>query len=365
MNGLQRAFERLLSRHHAGTDEVLGFRGRVAMATVLVLLVVLAPVINAVEAFWLDVISRILIFALFAISLDLVFGYTGLPSFGHAAMFGVGGYTVALLNLGPTTNLVVTMGAAAIAAAVVAFVIGWFSVRGKGLFFAFLTLAFAQPLYIAAFNDLPARILSVETITNGDDGLIGVPSFTLFGFDFGGLLPYYYLTLVLFVISVALIIRIANSEFGRVLQGIRENENRMAALGYDVTRYKIIGFTISGLFAGIAGALYVPLVSVAHPNLLFWVTSADGVIMVLIGGSGTLWGPMLGATFVLLFEEFLSVFGNWHLYLGLVYVVMVIFLPKGIAGGLLSLLAAPNEAFGNVRQAGYRYVRKVKGYRRL
>lgn len=334
------------------------------MIGLVALLFVLGPLIEVLEPFWLNILSRILIFGLFAISLDLVFGYTGLPSLGHAAMFGVGGYTVALLMPGVTQNLLVVLALAAFTSGAVALVIGWFSVRGKELFFAFLTLAFAQPLYIAAFNDLPAQLLAAESITNGDDGLFGVPAFDLVGVEFAGLLPFYYLSLVIVSLSVALMIRIAHSEFGRVLQGIRENEDRMVALGYDVHRYKVIGFTISGVFTGIAGALYVPFVSIAHPNLLFWTTSADGVIMVLIGGMGTLWGPMLGAGFVIVFEQIFSAFGNWHLYLGIVYVLIVIFLPKGFASALDTLQKTPTEALSNVRAAMRRYRRAVGGHRR-
>ncbi|PSP78985.1 branched-chain amino acid ABC transporter permease [Halobacteriales archaeon QS_1_68_20] len=355
--------DRLLDRSGARTDEVLGRRGRVALVLVFCGLAVAGPVIDVIATFWLHVLTRVMIFALFAISLDLVFGYTGLPSFGHAAMFGVGGYTVAFVTLGPTQNLLVTIATAALASATVALLIGWLSVRGTGLFFAFLTLAFAQVLYLVAFNDLPAQLLGADKITGGDNGLVGIPGYELFGVEFGGLFEYYYLTLVVVGICVALLIRIANSEFGRVLQGIRENEDRLTALGYDVTRYKVIAFTVSGTFTGVAGALYAPLVRIAHPSQLFWLTSADGIIMILVGGIGTLWGPMVGAAFITVFEEFATVVGNWHLYLGVLFVTMVIFLPGGIAGAISTVARSPREALSNARRAGRRYVRRVRGDR--
>ncbi len=358
-----RFLDRFRDRGTDRPDEVLGRRGRAALVLVFCGLAAAGPVIEVAATFWLQVISRIMIFALFAISLDLVFGYTGLPSFGHAAMFGVGGYTVAFVMLGPTTNLLVTVALAAVASAAVASIIGWLSVRGKGLFFAFLTLAFAQVLYLVVRNDLPAEVLGADRITGGDNGLVGVPGYTLFGIEFGGLFEYYYLTLVVVALCVAVLVRIANSEFGRVLQGIRENEDRLTALGYDVTRYKVIAFTVSGTFTGVAGALYAPLVRVAHPSQLFWLTSADGIIMILVGGIGTLWGPMTGAAFVVLFEEFARGFGNWHLYLGILFVTMVIFLPRGIAGALTTVARSPGAALSNARRAGREYVRRVRGER--
>jgi branched-chain amino acid transport system permease protein len=353
-------FDRLGALLRAESSDVVGSRGRLGLTVVAVALLVGSPVIDAVNSFWLRILAEILLFALFAISLDLVFGYTGLPSFGHAAMFGAGGYAAAFLLIDDVQNLLVVLAVAVLISAIVATVVGALSIRGRGLFFAFLTLAFAQIFYIAVFVDLPATLLGVESVTHGDDGLVGFPGFELFGLSLSGSLPYFLLTLVLVSLSVGLIVRIANSPFGRTLQGISENENRMAALGYDVSLYKVVGFVISGAFTGLAGALFVPLQGVAHPDLLYWVTSGDVIIMILIGGMGTLWGAMVGAATVLLFEHAMSQFGNWRLLLGLLFVTVVIFLPKGIAGAVQALRSDPGAAFTNLRKAARRYVESVR-----
>lgn len=352
--------QRFGDRFGSDTDDVLGRRGKLGLFLIAVGLLLISPVIAAVNAFWLRILAEILLFALFAISLDLVFGYTGLPSFGHAAMFGAGGYAAAFMLESGITNLVLVLAVALVASAIVAAVIGALSIRGTGLFFAFLTLAFAQIFYIAVFVDLPAAILDVPAVTNGDDGIVGVSGYELVGVEFSGSFQYFLLTLVCVALSVAVIIRIANSPFGRSLQGIRENEERMAALGYDVGRYKIAGFVISGAFTGLAGALFVPLQSVAHPEMLFWVMSGDVIIMVLIGGMGTLWGPMAGAATVLLFEHSVSQYGNWRLLLGVLFVVIVIFLPSGIAGGIRTLRNDPRAALTNLRKSLRNYVDSIR-----
>lgn len=357
---MREAFEHLASRFGDERVGILSPHGRAALFLVAIGFLLLGPILAVVNPFWLHLTAEILIFALFAMALDLVFGYTGLPSFGHAAMFGTGGYVVAYLLLGGIQNLVVVLVIAMLLSAVIAWIIGVLSIRGKGVFFAFLTLAFAQVLYIAVFTDLPADILGVEQVTNGDDGLVGVPEYELFGFGLGGGLTYYFLTLVLVSLSVVLIVRIANSPFGRTLQGIRENEERMAALGYNVRRYKTVGFVISGIFTGLAGALFVPLQGVAHPEIYFWLVSGELVVIVLIGGMGTLWGPMLGATLFVVFEHLMRGIANWRLFLGLLFVLIVIFLPSGLAGGFKTLREDPSAAAENARMALRRYVESVK-----
>lgn len=351
-------------RRHAARDahhDVLGATGRVGLLVAGVLLALFAPVAQSIEPFWMNLLTRALVFALFALSLDFVFGYAGLLSFGHAAMFGTAGYAAALVIQEVTRSALVVLPAAIVVGVIVAAVIGWLSVRAHGIYFAMLTLAFAQLFYTAAFNDIPATLLGVEQVTNGDNGLVGILAFELLGIEMGSLVAYYYLTLALVGVSLVAILRLANSPFGRVLEGIRENEERIAFVGYDVDRYKLIAFSISGGFAGLAGGLFVPFQSTAHPNMLHWTTSGELIVMTLLGGMGTLWGPMLGAGLVVFLEDRLSAVANWEILLGSIYVIVVIFAPEGIAGVFKSLREDPRGIPGRVRQALANYVDSVTG----
>lgn len=355
--------DRILDLHGStpGHDGVIGRTGRLALVVVAVLLVVFAPVAQLLQPFWLNQLTIILIFALFALSLDFVFGYAGLLSFGHAAMFGMGGYAAAFLLRDVTGSALVVLPVAVLAGLATAAVIGFLSVRARGIYFAMLTLAFAQLFFTLMFNDIPATLLGAETITGGDNGLIGFQAFELLGFDLGSLIAYYYFALVIVGFSMAAIVRLANSPFGRVLAGIRENEDRIAFLGYDVNRYKIVAFTISGGFAGLAGGLYVPYQSTAQPGLLHWTMSGELIVMTLLGGMGTLWGPMLGAALVTYLEDVLAGIVGWEIILGTVYVLVVIFAPKGLAGMITSVRDDPKNAVRNVGRSLRAYVRKVRG----
>lgn len=337
---------------------LLGRNGRIGMLLVGLALAVLAPVGYLLEPFWINLAVRILIFALFALSFDFAFGHSGLASFGHAAMFGSAGYAVAFLLQTVTQNVVVVLAAAVVVGVVVAAVLAWLSARTREIYFAFLTLAFAQMFYVAALRDIPAVVLGVEAITRGDNGIVALPTYELFGMSFGPVLNYYYLTLVLVAVSVVVVLRVANSPFGRVMLSIRENEDRVAFLGYDVRRYKIVAFAISGGFAGLAGGLFVPFQSLVHPNMLFWTMSGEVFLMTLLGGMGTLWGPMVGAGVVIFIEDTFS--SNWKIVLGAFYVVVVIFAPKGLASLLRSLSQDPGNALANVREALRSYVEKVR-----
>ncbi|WP_323192197.1 branched-chain amino acid ABC transporter permease [Halostella sp. PRR32] len=348
-------------RTSVGDSQILTSRGRLAVFGLIVLLAILGPVVAIVEPYWLYILVQVLVFALLALSLDFVFGYAGLLSFGHAAMFGAGGYSAALLITEVTPNALVVLPVAMLTGVAVAAVIGWFSVRSRGIYFAMLTLAFAQMFYVAAFADLPATLLGVESITGGDNGIYGIALYELIGIDLSDRINYYFLTLLLVALSLAFLVRLANSPFGRVLQGIRENEERVAFIGYDVRRYKVVGFAISGGFAGLAGGLYVPFQSLAHPQFLHWTVSGELVVMLLLGGMGTLWGPMLGAASVIILEEMLGGIAAWEVILGGIFVVVVIFAPRGLAGVLISLKEDPRNALTNAKNAIENYVRKVRG----
>ncbi|WP_247004191.1 branched-chain amino acid ABC transporter permease [Halosolutus gelatinilyticus] len=359
---MQSALEYIRQRDAPQTgNQILSRPGRLALVAGLLVLAAVGPVIQSVQPFWLNLLIRMLTFALLALSLDFIFGYAGLLSFGHAAMYGTGGYAAALLITDVTASALVVLPIAILTGVVTAAVIGWLSVRARGIYFAMLTLAFAQMLYVVAFTDLPATIVAAETVTGGDNGLYGIQLYELFGIDFRDRLNYYYLTLGIVALSLAGLVRLANSPFGRVLQGIRENEERVEFVGYDVQRYKVIAFSISGGFAGLAGGLYVPFQSAANPGLLHWTVSGELVVMVLLGGMGTFWGPMLGAGLVVLLEDRLGGVASWEIILGGLFVAVVIFAPRGLAGVIVSFRNDPRAAVGQARRAIENYVETVRG----
>lgn len=282
------------------------------------------------QDFYTELITRTMILAIFAISLDLLLGYTGLISFGHAAWFGIGGYVLALLGTqyGLTNNLWLTMPAAIFATALASFIVGLFVLRTRGMFFIMVTLAFAQIFYFL-FHDLKA-------LGGSSDGLNlrGKPSAAINGwvpFDLTETNTLYYFVLTLMVLVLVALALLLRSPLGRALQGIRENEHRMAAIGFPVLRYKLAAFTMSSSIAGLAGYLYAVLGGGVNPELLSWHQSADVLLMVILGGMGQFWGGVVGAfTFVLLQELMSSLAKQWHLWLGIVIVLLVLFLPDGM-----------------------------------
>ncbi|MGH8437271.1 MAG: branched-chain amino acid ABC transporter permease [Pseudomonas sp.] len=296
--------------------------------------VVLAGFPQLGQDFYTELVTRVMIMSIFAISLDLLVGYTGLVSFGHAAWFGMGGYVFALLGTKyqVTSNLWLTMPAAMLVTAFFSFVVGLFVLRTRGMFFIMVTLAFAQIFYFF-FHD-------VKALGGSSDGmnLRGKPTTNVgdwIPFELTDTNTLYYFILVLMGALLLFMALLMRSPLGRALQGIRENEHRMEAIGFPVFRYKLAAFTISGSFAGLAGYLFAVLNSSVNPEMLSWHQSADALLMLILGGMGQLWGGLIGAfTFVLL-QELLSSFTKlWHLWLGIVIVVLVLFLP----GGMISII---------------------------
>jgi branched-chain amino acid transport system permease protein len=288
-----------------------------------------------VKPYYLSLSIEVLIFAIFAMSLDLLLGYTGLPSFGHAAFFGLGGYVVAYvastsdLALGLTSNLLVTVPLVAIVSALVALLIGFLSLRTSGIYFLMITLAFAQMLFSIAIR--------WSGVTGGSDGLVGVARPVLgvnpLGYTFSSRESYYFLVLAFFLLSYWLLQRVVRSPFGWALRGIRENEHRMRALGYRTFRYKMTAFAISGAFAGVAGMLHVHFFRGAAPEMLHWTTSGEVLVSLIIGGVGTLVGPALGAAVVTLFPLLVSSYvDRWETLMGLMFILFVVFAPQGILG---------------------------------
>jgi branched-chain amino acid transport system permease protein len=280
--------------------------------------------------FRLFLLTEILIFGLVAASLDLLVGFTGLLSLGHAAYFGVGGYTAALVATRLTDNGVVGILLAVVATTFVAAVTGWLAVRTRGVYFLMLTLAFAQLLFVLA--------LRWEPVTGGSNGIIGIPRTGLLPGDDGDTLAseasFYYYVLIAFLLGYVLLRRIGDSPFGKALTGIRENEARMHALGYGVVRYKLASFCIAGAMAGYAGALFLQHERFISPSNVSFEVSAFALIAVILGGVGTLYGPVLGAALVIVLREELSsgFDENWKLLLGVVFVLFVYLAPRGIGG---------------------------------
>ncbi|HET8576955.1 MAG TPA: branched-chain amino acid ABC transporter permease [Methylomirabilota bacterium] len=277
--------------------------------------------------------TQVLIFGLFALGFNLLYGYTGLLSFGHAAYYGLGAYGtgIALAKL-HVESLWVGLGAGLVLAGVGGAVIGFFCLQRRGIYFAMLTLAFAQLLYFIGFH--------LADWTGGDDGLRGIQQLTLhlpgFAVSLESSLAFYYFCFVLVGLAVAVLKRLLDSPFGAVLQAIRENRDRAVACGYDVNRIRLLSFIFSALFAGLAGSLDALRLTVVPIESLYWTTSGQVVIMTLLGGAGTFFGPFVGAATYLVLQDRLSVFTeSWPLVIGAIFSAFVLFLPRGIWGTLL------------------------------
>lgn len=281
--------------------------------------------------------SQVLIYGLFALGFNLLYGYTGLLSFGSAAYWGLGAYGtgIAIAKLG-VTSIWLSLGMGLLAAGVGGAVIGMFCLRRRGIYFAMLTLAFAQLLYFIGFH--------LAEWTGGDDGLRGItrPAIGLLAFS----IPidtstrFYYFALVIVGLAVAALDRILRSPFGTVLQAIRENPARAAACGYDIQRVKWLSFVFYALFMGLAGGLEALRLNVVPIESLFWATSGQVVIMTLLGGAGTFFGPFVGAATWLVLEDRIALYTeSWALVIGAIFVLFVIFLPKGIWGTLMARLS--------------------------
>jgi len=299
---------------------------------VLGLAVAFPLVMNALDqAFYIGFGARVLIYAMAAASLNLVLGYGGMVSFGHAAFFGAGAYVTGILAVEGLRSAWIAWPAAVAVAAAAALVIGALSLRTRGVYFIMITLAFAQMMYYV-FVSLKAY--------GGDDGLSLPGRSTLgFGLELGDELTWYYVVLVLLAAVLYLLHRIVHSRFGRVIEAIRENETRAAAIGYPVYGYKLACFVISGAIAGLAGALIANQSSYVGPGLLHWVQSGTLMIMVILGGVGRFWGAPIGAAVLLTLEETLSgseALGqyalHWQLPVGVVLLAIVLYAPQGIAG---------------------------------
>jgi branched-chain amino acid transport system permease protein len=315
-----------MSQPRATTAHWIGF-------AVVVTLLTVAPLV--LPPFWRRFLTEILIWGLLAMSSDVLIGYTGMISFGHSAFFGLGMYgaAAALLAVRPP-SLWLALGFGLVAAAVVAVFVAYFATRLRDIYFSITTLVFSQIFYVIIFT--------WTEVTGGENGLqFRQPPLSLAGFS----VPFtpqtlHWFVLATLVASYLLLRRITRSPFGMVLQAIRENEPRTRAIGYPVERYKVVAVMLSGLFAGLAGVLYALQNKFAAPDFVFFVVSGEVVIFNVMGGIGTLVGPVVGAGFFFLLREALSrYFTEYYLIpVGLIFTLIVIFLPQGFLGFLRQAL---------------------------
>ncbi len=290
-------------------------------------LVLLALALVAPTVLYPVFLAKVLCFALFACAFNLLLGFTGLLSFGHAAFLGTGGYVTGylMINTGITPEIAIILGM--VAGAILGAIFGKLAVKREGIYFAMVTLALAQLVF---FFYLQAPF------TNGEDGMQGVPRGALFGLiDLYNNMVMYYFVLAIFVAGYWLINRTVHSPFGQILKAIRENEDRATSLGYDVNRYKLTAFVISAALASLAGSTKALVFNLASLTDVHWHMSGEVILMTLVGGVGTIFGPVLGAGFIVSMQNYLSggEMGNYiHIIMGVVFVICVLSFRSGIVG---------------------------------
>ncbi len=291
----------------------------------LLFLAFVALMVVAPFVFYPVFLMKALCLALFACAFNLFLGYTGLLSFGHAAFYGSAAYVTAhvvkVLGFEPLVGILV----GALVACALGLVFGWLAIRRQGIYFAMVTLAFAQMVYFMALK-LP--------FTGGEDGIQSVPRGMLLGFiDLKQPLAMYFFVLVVFLLSFLLIYRIIHSPFGAVLKAIRENEPRAVSLGYRVDRYKLVAFVLSATLSGVAGSTKAIVFRLTTLTEVHWHTSGDVVLMTLLGGMGTVFGPVVGAFLLVAMQNYLATVGSWVTVItGATFVVAVLLFRRGIVG---------------------------------
>jgi branched-chain amino acid transport system permease protein len=295
--------------------------------------VALAASVLAPFYFYPVFLTQVLCFALFASAFNLLFGYAGILSFGHAAFFGCGAYVAAVLmkTVGVPPPLAIIGGG--LGGGMLGFLIGGLAIRRRGVYLAMITLALAEVVYFIALQ---------APFTGGEDGIQGVPSGTLFGLvDLEDPVAMYFFVLAIYLAGLALIHRAVHSPFGQVLRAIRENEARATSLGYEIQHCKLLAFVLSGALSGVAGAAKTLAFHFAALSDVYWHTSGTVILMTLLGGAGTLAGPTVGALLVVTLSNWLAWMGEWvNFILGAVFVVCVLVFRSGIVGALVPLLAA-------------------------
>jgi branched-chain amino acid transport system permease protein len=302
-------------------------RAVLAGATAVALVAVVAPFL---PSYPLTLVTQVAIMAVLAMSLDVLLGYTGLPSLGHAAYFGVAAYAVGILSTERQAGFVTCLLAGLVLAALTAAVFGLVAIRATGTYFLMITLALGMVVWGLAFRWV--------SMTKGDNGIAGVPRPDPgLPWNLNAPLPFFYFALAAAALAWIALGTLARSPFGLTLKGIRESETRMRALGYDVWLHKYLAFVIAGLFAGFAGVLWAYYNGFVSPVDVQLVTSVETLLMVALGGPGTLAGPALGAAVIVFLKNFVSVYTKrWLLILGAVYIGVILFAPRGVLGAFRS-----------------------------
>ena len=303
-----------------------------AAAALVVVGLVLLPLYSTLSGniFVLTLFTRIVILALAATSLNLILGYGGMVSFGHAAYLGVGGYVVGILAKEGITSGFAQWPLALAVCALFALVVGALCLRTRGVYFIMITLAFAQMIYYVA--------VGLDRY-GGDDGLTIYRRSQFAGLiDLSGKVQFYYLCLALLLAAIWLVSRLVNSRFGMVIRGARSNDRRMRAIGFPIFRYRLTGFVIAGTMCGLAGALLANHTDFISPAVMHWTRSGDLIVMIVLGGIGSLFGPLIGAVTLLMLEEGLSrVTEYWQIIVGPLLLFIVVYAHGGIDGVLASL----------------------------
>jgi branched-chain amino acid transport system permease protein len=290
--------------------------------------VILAAIAPTLPSYPLTLCTQALIFAMLAMSLDLLLGYTGLPSLGHAAYFGIAAYAVAILATDRHMGLVGCALAGLLAATLSAAIFGLIAIRATGTYFLMITLALGMVVWGLAFRWV--------SLTKGDNGISGVPrpEWAL-PWNLNAPLPFFYFTLAISVVIWIVLGTLVSSPFGITLKGIRESESRMRILGYHVWLHKYIAFVLAGAFAGVAGILWAYYNGFVSPVDVQLITSVEALLMVALGGPGTLAGPAVGAAIIVFLKNFVSVYTKrWLLILGAVYIGVILWAPRGLAGAV-------------------------------
>lgn len=318
----------------------------------LVALLALLPI--AIGGFDLDIAAQCLVYALLAMSLDLVFGYTGLVSLGQATYFGVGGYAGGLLAIHLTSDVFAVLAFGLLTGLVLGLATGWLALHVRDVYFLMLTVAYTELASSLA--------TSWSSLTGGSDGLLGIPALSIgSAVSFSGVTDtrsYYYLALVVGVVGYLALRAVVSSPLGRSFVGVRENDRRMEAIGYRVDRLKLTAFVIGSSVAGLAGALWAAYGQIVTPGDVGFSTSALVLVMVMIGGTGTLYGPALGAVVVVVLQTQLSqTFQSWEGILGALFMIVVYVLPGGFAQ--LTRLVVPRREGRDVPPGGLAIISKL------
>jgi len=310
--------------------------GYISSAVVIVLLI-LAPQIAPRFGLDISIITEVVVFAMAAMSVNVMFGYTGLPLFGSAALFGLGAYGVSLSITYLHAGFVVSIVIGVVLALIGTLLISWFLLRRRGIYFGLLTIAFGQIFYFVAYR--------MREVTGGEDGM----TFRRPPVQLGALhiafheTSIYYLTLAIFLLTLLLFWYLTKSPFGHTLIAIKQNEVRVRHLGLNSDSFVLVALLVAGAYAGLAGALYAISILFTFPLELDWHQSGDFFLMTVLGGAGTVWGPLLGALIYVLGKEILStITPAWEIFLGGIFIACVIGFPRGILGTVITMLAGRN-----------------------